>query len=241
MDGTWHHVAAVKTAANMLSYLDGVLVGTNTAGAGGALTSNAAGIQVNGFSPATAVNGFTISELRLWSTARTVAEILAMRDVQAVGTESGLVACWPFDDNTGASARELVHNHPLALTKPQWVVPAVPTWALAIGASGQPRGIPNLLWEGDTTGPETVDHPAHFYVITVTAYAPGEGAFTVPFGTRLYDIGDVIVMGPGSAVRETHRLRYAAQEVWPSIVPAEGLYLDVHPSIECHVQAWTLL
>jgi len=49
-----------------------------------------------------------ICNVQVWSVCRTQEEVRGDLAKRAIGTESGLVACWPLDDATGTSARELV-------------------------------------------------------------------------------------------------------------------------------------
>lgn len=45
-------------------------------------------------------------KLSLWSVAKTLAEVQAAQTTQLTGTETGLVAYWPFDETTGTSAAD---------------------------------------------------------------------------------------------------------------------------------------
>jgi hypothetical protein len=102
--GRWQHVAAVLSSATGTKtiYVDGVQAATLGSLTGsvanitdafqiGAHTSNGAAVRFMG----------PIDEPRLWSTARTQAEIEALRCVQAVGNESGLVFADSFNVGTG--------------------------------------------------------------------------------------------------------------------------------------------
>ena len=57
-----------------------------------------------------------VSELRVWSTARSSAEISANYARRMTGNEEGLLYCWPMDDGPGsASCRELVSGAAAAI------------------------------------------------------------------------------------------------------------------------------
>ena len=112
--GTWHHVAFVvdTNAANTVSvYLDGVLdgsgtsknvklpldryfaIGSATAGTPNTTTASDAALQ-NIFMP---FRG-RIADVRVWTVARTQADIVADYQKRLVGNETGLLGYWPLDE-----------------------------------------------------------------------------------------------------------------------------------------------
>ena len=66
-----------------------------------------------------AVDGFlsgALDEIRIWSIARTPAEIASTMHTRLAGTEPGLEAYWPFDEGSGQSTRDATgHGHLLQL------------------------------------------------------------------------------------------------------------------------------
>lgn len=101
---TWYHVAFVKNADNDWDcYLDGTAT-TDTNTRNTAVT-NAAGFVVGAAyegSPGIYWDGF-IDEVRLWSTARSSAEINAEMSEELVGNETGLVAYYKWNNNADDS------------------------------------------------------------------------------------------------------------------------------------------
>jgi len=99
----WYHVAAVTGSDGMRLYLDSVLVGTNAFTGGFSAIENPArnylGQTVNPADPDTLFDG-QITEVRVWSTARTQAEIRDDLFAQLTGAEPGLVGYWTFNDGT---------------------------------------------------------------------------------------------------------------------------------------------
>lgn len=102
-DGAWHHVAAVynpNVGSNQVKlYIDGQLhvqgnltVPVNT----GSSVPFQIGKRVDGANPFLG----KIDEVRVWSTARTDAEILANYNRQLCGTQTGLAAYYRFDQGT---------------------------------------------------------------------------------------------------------------------------------------------
>ncbi len=100
--GTWHHVAATydNSGPTFAIYLDNNSTADAT-GAGGtpiypATNYIAVGTRfANGGTRATYFDG-QIAEIRFWNTVRTGAQIAANYNQLLKGSESGLIAYWPF-------------------------------------------------------------------------------------------------------------------------------------------------
>lgn len=108
---TWAHVAVVRDVSGntVTAYVNGNAVGnaqsyTNDPTIGGSSTltigednSSSTGIYTKG----------AIDDLRIWNTARTAEQIKHNYDQQQLGSESGLVAYYKFDDDhTGTTAAD---------------------------------------------------------------------------------------------------------------------------------------
>jgi len=97
----WVHVAVSATAATKTInfYIQGQLVAsTQTSSAASAIGVPAAAFNIGTRGGANYYDGYG-SEDRLWSTARTQAEILANMNNNLTGSESGLVGLWRGDNN----------------------------------------------------------------------------------------------------------------------------------------------
>lgn len=98
--GGWHHVAVVKSAADTVFYLDG----TNRLELGSAIANP----SVTDFRFARQYGSHDeywpgmIDETRIWNTARSETEIRASMHVVMASDESGLLACWHFDETSGS-------------------------------------------------------------------------------------------------------------------------------------------
>jgi len=91
-DGRWHHLALVEDGARATLFLDGAVVGEVPAPFGDAVaTSLALG---RGFVGA-------LDEVRVWSTARSAAELQASALRPLAGSEPGLVGLWRLDEGSG--------------------------------------------------------------------------------------------------------------------------------------------
>ena len=103
---TWYHVACVfdDSATNKtVVYVNGVLEGTNTIGAAGI---NARYLTLGGATFSQELSGTSrdyeafkgrIADVRVWSVARSQAEIVANYQSRLAGDETGLLAYWPLD------------------------------------------------------------------------------------------------------------------------------------------------
>ncbi|PWU21672.1 MAG: hypothetical protein C5B50_01135, partial [Verrucomicrobia bacterium] len=114
--GKWHHIAYVVTPTNYTIYTDGNLAGgTNYPPDFPILyqPGNSLFIGKTGF-PSENMNGW-IDEVRIWSTARSQAQIQANKNQVLTGTEPGLQAYWRFDEGSGTSSTDLT-GHGLTAT-----------------------------------------------------------------------------------------------------------------------------
>jgi Concanavalin A-like lectin/glucanases superfamily len=96
-DGRWTHVAAVFDGVRHKHYINGELV--LEAPAGGPPTTSTAELRIGSdvswqFSPKGAID-----EVRIWSIARTTAEIRASLNVRIRTPQAGLVGVWPLELN----------------------------------------------------------------------------------------------------------------------------------------------
>jgi|GEM_PF-5680523 len=128
-DNAWHHWAVTfdQTTGTRTIYLDGQAVANDTAEP---LQGTSTALLV-GQSGSTYFNG-SVDEVRVWSVARTSAEIQD-NDTQSYLTSSaGLIADWRFNEGEGTSASDSSGNsHVLTLSgNPTWtttvVVPPTP-------------------------------------------------------------------------------------------------------------------
>ncbi len=95
--GAWHHLAVVYSGGNATAYWDGAEQLTQTT------NFDFNGVSFGLGSVYTGPNGTywdgSFDEVSIWNTARTCSEILATKDVELTGSESGLVAYYNFNQN----------------------------------------------------------------------------------------------------------------------------------------------
>jgi Concanavalin A-like lectin/glucanases superfamily/Bacterial Ig-like domain (group 2) len=96
----WQHVAATFNVGTLKLYLNGTLDRTITGARVPLPSIQPLAFGREGDNPAFTFNGL-IDEVRLWSVARSSGDLAATKDVRLLGTESGLVGYWPFDEGSG--------------------------------------------------------------------------------------------------------------------------------------------
>ncbi|NUQ82419.1 MAG: T9SS type A sorting domain-containing protein [Bacteroidetes bacterium] len=108
-NGTWVHIAAVKSSIVSTLYINGVAVGTGFApttistSPNNLLIGRMANLAVSTFNGA-------IDEVRVWNVGRTASQIFDFYNSPLVGTESGLVGLWHLDEGTGVTAFDSTPN-----------------------------------------------------------------------------------------------------------------------------------
>lgn len=114
-DGFWHHVAITRNVLNGLTqiFIDGILDVQDffsTSNLGNTLPLYI-GCEdgILGY-PIRALDG-ELDDLRLWNIVRTQDEINSDMFIQLNGSETGLVAYWPFDEGSGQIITDLTPNN----------------------------------------------------------------------------------------------------------------------------------
>jgi hypothetical protein len=112
---TWSHLAATLENGIMKLYVNGQLVASNSS-PGSPLSNTSVPFSVGSGATPTNQNACcgmkgAIMQARVWNIARTQSEIQGNRNSQLTGTENGLLACWPMNDNTGQSILDITSNN----------------------------------------------------------------------------------------------------------------------------------
>jgi hypothetical protein len=150
--GAWYHVAFRFTAASgeQAIFLNGVL---DAAGGGHAAFAGAGAAYIGQAFGTWFWNGL-ITEVRIWSEARSEAQIQASMFSRLSGREARLAGYWPLNDGEGAVARDArapvdkatgelvpeaaIQRRPGALTGASWAASDAPVRAAALGAPEAP-------------------------------------------------------------------------------------------------------
>jgi hypothetical protein len=125
-DGQWHHVAVVHDGANTQTiYVDGeAKEPTGAWSLDTVATYCKIGCRID-----TAVEFFpgVIDETRIWSVARTAAEINDGMLISLAGNEPGLVGYWQFDEGSGTTVADATgNNNGEFVNDPEWVASDIP-------------------------------------------------------------------------------------------------------------------
>jgi len=106
----WHHMALSQDADSMSFYLDGALIDRmENDYPSGNMSDLFLGELTGCFSGCLWLRG-EIDDLRIWSRARSEAQIADSMHVKLAGDEPGLVGYWDFDDDTGTTITDQTAN-----------------------------------------------------------------------------------------------------------------------------------
>ena len=137
-DGSWHSVALVfdGDSAEEYLYLDGQLVGSAGGfyyGYGNSFVQIGTGEPYGDPAVPAGWYGFQgeISGVQLWNVARSASEVVQDTSAPAIGTQSGLLAAYPFDEGQGLTAYDQTPNHDDATLA--GIGDDLPTWFTGVG------------------------------------------------------------------------------------------------------------
>ena len=122
----WHHAAATYDGSTWNLYLDGTLDGTLAVNkpANAATTSlTAVGSALTTAGTAAGFFSGVIDEVRIWNSARTLAQIQASKDTEITTAQTGLLGVWNLDEGSGSSLTDHSGNGKTgaAVAAPTWV------------------------------------------------------------------------------------------------------------------------
>lgn len=105
----WVHIAMVWDGTNLLTYVNGQLKITTVGTGGITALATAQSVLTIGCNPTNSAcfNGL-FDELRVWNVARSATDIQSNYNRPLVGTESGLVGYWKFDETSGTTTADAV-------------------------------------------------------------------------------------------------------------------------------------
>ena len=129
---SWHHIAAVFDGGSTFLYLDGAVIGSMT---GANAFSSSMDITMGRLSPINSSRYFNgmLDEVRIWNVARTQSEIQSEMNTELAGDEAGLVAYFPFNQESGDVLEDSTANgydgalHNFALPN-AWVTSTAPNY-----------------------------------------------------------------------------------------------------------------
>ncbi len=206
-EGEWHHVAGVRAGGNqfMRLYVDGQLqseiTSTNNTALASLNLSNITNDRPLSFGNTT-VNPLTpfegsIDEIRVWSTARTQAEILANMNKTLTGNEAGLVGYWRFDEGSGSLARDLSANANDGVLGSGGTAD-MPLWT----AAGNPQFNPGVV----TASADGSDRAIYIGGADVNGDALSTRISSLPSQGNLFQADGVTPINAGDTVTDAHGL-----------------------------------
>ncbi|HYM53160.1 MAG TPA: LamG-like jellyroll fold domain-containing protein, partial [Candidatus Dormibacteraeota bacterium] len=125
-DGAWHHAAATYDGATWNLFLDGILDGTLAVGRAANASNTVRTAVGTALTTASAASGFfagVVDEVRIWSVARTLAQINATKDIEITTAQPNLMGVWNLNAGTGTSLADSSGNGIVgaAVNTPAWV------------------------------------------------------------------------------------------------------------------------
>ncbi|MFL5447457.1 MAG: LamG domain-containing protein [Gemmatimonadales bacterium] len=127
-DNTWHHVAATFSHGTVKLYLNGALDKTVTGVLTPLVSTEPVAFGREGSFPGGTFNG-SIDEIRIWKVVRSKSQIARSLTKRLLGSETGLVGYWRFDEGTGQLATDATgHGLNGRLGETTGVDAADPTW-----------------------------------------------------------------------------------------------------------------
>ncbi|HST14059.1 MAG TPA: LamG-like jellyroll fold domain-containing protein, partial [Gaiellaceae bacterium] len=113
-NNVWHHAAVTYDGTTLKVYLDGALDGSLTVGqpanaATNALTSVGSALTTTG----TAAGFFAgvVDEVRIWNSARTLAQLQTSMDSEITSPQSGLLGVWNLNEGSGSTLADHSGNN----------------------------------------------------------------------------------------------------------------------------------
>ncbi len=197
---TWYHIVGVYDGSSIKVYINGVLQATTAAT--GALSQSTGTALFIGENPTWTGRYFdgTIDEVRIWNIARNATEILNNMTAEISATETGLVAYYKMNENSGTAVNDATSNANNGImlnmdAATDWV-PGFVAATSDIGVVGIAR--PSFIGSGFTTSEQISVEVKNYATTTIstfevsyelngnTAVTETVNASIPPFGTYIY-------------------------------------------------------
>ena len=124
-DGQWHHVAATYDGTTRIIYVDGVVKGSDVPGVAHAVP-NANNVTIAKTAGTEYFRG-SMDEVRIWSVARTAAQLSTTKGIGLPGGSAGLVAYYRFNEGSGTTVSDatgMAANLGTFVGSPTWTTDA---------------------------------------------------------------------------------------------------------------------
>ncbi|UCG16286.1 MAG: hypothetical protein JSV19_13430 [Phycisphaerales bacterium] len=211
----WVHVACVLDGTNKLIYVNGQPDNFKSYGHDVRVTTNPLIVGADSPSASGGHIDATVDDVRVWSVARSEADIQATMNVTLSGTEPGLVGYWNFDEGAGQVVYDQAGSHDGRLGATTDPDSADPAWVDSPVAPGS----------GAAEGPEitNVSHPgiggmntAATVTATISDAAHGDNgvASATLYHAYAWPFNDFSVTGTGPGG--------SGDGTWTFVIPAQG-------------------
>jgi hypothetical protein len=202
IDGSWHHVAATYDGTNKQIYLDGGIVASSMTQTGAiAFSSSSTTIGSSSNGTAELFNG-AIDEVRVWSAARSSAQISQAMLAELTGYETNLAAYYRFNEGSGSVTADFSGNghSGTLINNPAWVSSTAPLVATPVAATGAASNINSnsatVSGSLDTAG---AAFTAYFVYGATTNYGSQSSLQMISAGSGLQALTNAIAgLAPGA-------------------------------------------
>lgn len=120
--GTWFHLAIVVNSSNRYLYIDGIQKWSDANGGINYPSGNTLALGMRTYYNNDDYNfGGKMSDLRIWSVARTETQIQDNKDSRLTGSETGLIAYYKWDEGSGTTMTDSAGSNDGTIYGASWV------------------------------------------------------------------------------------------------------------------------
>jgi fibronectin-binding autotransporter adhesin len=231
---TWTHLAVTRSGSACKIYVNGV---QNASGTINANTLAPTGITIGGLSFLNTGFRGQIADVRVWSVARTQAEISAAMGSRLTGSETGLAYYWRLDEGTGI----LAYDHAATaangtISGATWVTSDLPiqadittgVWIASVGGrwSDPANWLGRVLPQGDGSVAYFTNTPPQALTVTndLSALLLGQWRVNSPVGFTFE--GNSVTMTNGLSSARVVSTNGSHTFAIPLVTTAKGLFVE---------------
>lgn len=199
-DGQWHHIAVSYDGATRSIYIDGAMAATQNLATQPNVSSSA--VYLGNSACCTHILDGTLDEVRIWNVSRTQMEIQQYMHVGLIGTETGLVALFNFNQGIANGDNTAISIEPDRTASGN--NGTLNNFARTGSTSNYVAGVPNMYTLPVSLISFTAtEESGHVHLSWATASEKNSGSFSLERsnnGRYFYETGTVPAAGNASSV-----------------------------------------